>query len=283
MENDFFSSRELNIYLLLINSIWQEANKYIHNIGEKYGSFKLAESKTPFDPTQYNRYIRDLISRITKSPETADAQNGDKNAKRPIAPLMDIEEIFENNGAVKNEPFEINEESNEQTNLDTDENMETENDSITSDNNFHIEVDLDSTNVSDYMNSLQHFTSGFHRICKLNDELKERIKRSDEKWQTDVKALEETVRKLEAEKEQFQIETKNQIVALKKTHRQEMTELKVNHQRQIDEQKQAALKFKQECSQLIEETKKNKYCVGCAHPKPLDIYFCSMECQRGCL
>ncbi|XP_055306236.1 MYND-type zinc finger-containing chromatin reader ZMYND8-like [Sitodiplosis mosellana] len=46
----------------------EEAEQYIKNLREKYGSFELEEPRTPFDPALFNDYILKLTSRIITSP-----------------------------------------------------------------------------------------------------------------------------------------------------------------------------------------------------------------------
>ncbi|XP_055306173.1 MYND-type zinc finger-containing chromatin reader ZMYND8-like [Sitodiplosis mosellana] len=46
----------------------KDADKYIQNIRKTFGSYKLAETKTPFDPTLLNQYLLDSIPGAGSSP-----------------------------------------------------------------------------------------------------------------------------------------------------------------------------------------------------------------------
>lgn len=118
-------------------------------------------------------------------------------------------------------------------------------------------------------NTAQHLSRGLSSIRKRNDELNENLK-----------SLEETNTKLNDENVQLKNEMENRIEALEETHNQEIIQLKEEHQRLIEQQKLAMQQCKQEYSQRVENAKSNKYCMCCGNAKPLDIYICSMECQK---
>lgn len=261
----------------------QEADEYINNIRQKYGSFELAESKTPFDPSKYDDYIRVFISKVPKSPTIVAETNRTENAatdsmqyihRNPFIPIKieqsvsieDINELFGNpsTGQINDNEEDIG------GNFDDDQKMDTEDDESTiSDQNFAInttEDDLDLPDVSDYKNSLQHFTHGFNRVCKMNATLKKRLRDMGRKHELDVETLKN--------------EHRNEIETLNKAHEQEIKRLTDDQQSLIDERKQAIIEqCKQENAQLLEDAKKNKYCLGCGNSKPLDIYVCNIECQ----
>lgn len=64
--------------------------------------------------------------------------------------------------------------------------------------------------------------------------------------------------------------------------RKKFTNKIINLEETMEKKDEAQKKSMDECKreylQLIEEAKKNKYCMGCNNPKPLDIYLCSMKC-----
>lgn len=201
-------------------------------------------------------------------------------------PLIKIERVFE--AYVDPNAVETD------TNFDIDDFPEIENDVLmTSNNNLGpslIEDNLDATNsVSDFDDSIQNFTKDFDRISQ---ELKKRLENSEKRHETDVKRLKETNTKLVAENKKLKVDTENKIDELKKTHNQEIIALKAEHKKQFEayksnvenneKQKQAVEQCIKEYSLLIVDAKKNKYCDGCGSAKPLDIYVCSVDCQRIC-
>lgn len=179
---------------------------YINNIGEKYGSFKLADTKTPFDPDKYNDYMRDFISRHSISPIKLEAS-------------IEIDDQNEN--------------TRDNTDEDLDEDMQSENDSTTNGNEVDTnrsDDDLDSDSLPDYNNFVQDISEGFQRICQDNLVLKKRTK----KYERKINALEETNSTLKAENE-----------ALKMAHDQEIARLKEEHEKQIEQQKKLIQEAKQ--------------------------------------
>lgn len=216
------------------------------------------------------------------------AEQPTASVEQPTAsvPLIKIERVFEAYVDPNDDETDVN--------LDIDEFPDIENDVLmTSDNNLEpslIEDNLNASNsVSDYDNSLQHFTKDFDRISQ---ELKKRLKNSEKQHETDIKRLKEKNTKLVAENKKLKVDTENKIDELKKIHDQEIIALKAEHQKQFEayksnvenneKQKQAVEQCIKEYSLLVADAKKNKYCDGCGNAKPLDIYVCSVDCQRIC-
>lgn len=243
-----------SIYLIL-----QEADQYINNIREKYGAFQLAEAKTKFNPALYDNYIQDLMSAVKRSPVENTAQNDED----------DLDDSME---STTENPSNLVESVKSEPSIDIDDTIEIPDGLIAA----HYEDDDEDTEVesSDYdlhsmECSLQHLSRGLSSIRKRNDELNENLK-----------SLEETNTKLNDENVQLKNEMENRIEALEETHNQEIIQLKEEHQRLIEQQKLAMQQCKQEYSQRVENAKSNKYCMCCGNAKPLDIYICSMECQK---
>ena len=242
----------------------------------EYGAFHLAKAKTKFNPALHEDYVQALMSATKKFAELNTFQNVEN----------DFDDSMESNTgnrcsatksslSVTSKMFgESSAEQSENDDHDTDENARDgiDADSETSDD------DMDS--ISMYNSSLQHFTEGFDRICKNNDKMKKRLIDLEKKHQLEVKILKETNTKVIHESVQLNAEMKNQIEALNETHNRKIIELKEENQKLIEQQKLAMEQCKQEYLQLIEDAKRNKYCIGCGNPKQLDIYVCNIECQK---
>lgn len=187
-----------------------------------------------------------------------------------LEPSIRFDGMDETFGVPSTGRFENDDDNDTRGNDDTDENMETENDGTTSDNDMENSGGEDDVNVSDVNNSFQYLSYGFNKLYQKNAKLEKRLRT----------AIDETNKKLMAENEQLKIEMQNQIEMLQKAHELEMTQLKEEHQRLVENGKQAVERCKQECIQLVEHAKGNKYCYRCGVAKPLDIFLCDKDCRK---
>lgn len=215
---------------------------YIENIRKKCGSFHLVKTRTPFELSKYNDCIRDLISQMPSFSSISAIQNHendsmDDNVSTTIGETSEISDA----GQTENDEETIRSEFNMDENMDTDSN-----EAMLSDNDLETSTSDDavnSVNISEYKRSFKNVAMGFGRICKMNEMLKTRLKHTKKRNELKFKTFKETNSKLMAENGELKVKTLNQ----KKDHDREMTQLKKNHQRKIEEQKQAMEQLGIEC------------------------------------
>lgn len=327
----------------------QEVDEHIRNLSEKFGPFKFAASKTPFEPEFLNSYIREYITKSYKnetyilenedtimnanvddsmenpnemvndeSDDESENKLNDESDQKPIDESNDKSEYEwddesddeyqpeEPSYSIQMEPLDIKTEdlvdssgeppakksrffdpTNESTNAQHSSDLEFDCNNLTIENTD--QNDLYTLNVAACKDSLQQFTNDFNKMCQMNTELNQNLTEAMAEIESLKKSLGEALaQKQNVEKKSNDLNRNNEDLIKQindlNTQNEQLMEKQRNIGRKADEAKQHAIdECKQEHLHLIDDAKKNKYCVACGKAKLLDIYVCDMECQRELL